>query len=316
MATGVFVAALLCPASLARAAEPSRPASVDPRADPDGAAGLRADVERIVSVEETTSDWFLDEDHQARILPSVLRSLCQSTEAARRAARDEAKAEVDRRGDPATIYARLHRRTAEVDDALHAARVLAAIDRGLASQVSCPFWIEPRHGFVGRQRDVDRLSFNVESGGVVQLRQSGEERSYGGGGGVRLLPGYTFGKTVKLLAGIEVAGGALLRFGDSSRFAVAWFPALPVVLRLHDGSVHYDFEATPVGYFTTDDTRVSYGFRGGFGVGISVLRTRSVIPWAGPAISYEHLFQSGGRESANVLRGGLRVGLVWDPFID
>jgi len=130
------------------------------------------------------------------------------------------------------------------------------------------------------------------------------------------MPGYAFGKTVKLLAGIEIAGGALLRFGDSSRFAVALFPALPVVLRVHDGSLHYDFEGAPVGYFTTDDGRVSYGLRAGFGVGVSVLRTRSVIPWAGPAISYEHIFRGGGREPADVVRGGIRVGFVWDPLAD
>lgn len=285
-------------------------------ADERGAQGLLDDVARIVTVEETASDWFLDEDHLQRILPAVLRSVCLATGPARALAETRSAAQAAAAGDAATLFAQTQKRTSEVDHALYLERMRLALRRGLDAAGSCPFWVRPQYGFVGRQMDVERVSVNVESGGVVQLRQSGGERSYGGGGGVRLLPGYAFGKTVKLLAGIEVAGGALLRFGDSSRFAVAWFPALPVVLRLRDGSIHYDLEGAPVGYFTTDDTRLSYGFRAGFGVGISASRTRSVIPWVGPAVSYEHLFRSGGRESANVLRGGLRVGVVWDPFVD
>lgn len=291
------------------------PVSAQP-ADARGGQGLYDDVERIVAVEETTYDWFLDEDHLTRIYPTVLRSLCQATPTARRAALETARADVAKRGDPAKIFAVRQRRTTEVDDALHAARIAAALERGLASEASCPFWVRPEPGFVGRQRDIERLTVNVETGGVAQVRQSGTDRVFGGAGGVRLLAGYGIGRRVKLLLGGELAGGALFRFREASRFGVALFPAVPFVLRINDGSVHFDFEAAPVGFFTADDRRLSYGVRGGFGLGVSVLRTRSVIPWAGPAIAYEHHFAGGGRAAADVLRGGIRVGIVWDPFID
>jgi hypothetical protein len=284
-------------------------------ADPLGADGLYADVRRIVSVEETASDWFVDEQHQTTIAPAVARSVCQATVAAREEALRLARGEVARAGDPEALYRRHGSKDDGVETALHAARVLSALERGIAAAGACPFWVRPQYAFVGRQRDVDRLSFNVESGGVAQLRSSGGEGFYGGGGGLRILPGWAFGRNIKLLVGAELGGGALVRFRDSSKFALAWFPAIPAVLRIVDGSIHYDVETGLVGYFTTDDTRLSYGVRVGGGVGISALRTRSVIPWAGPAISYEYLPPSGGRETAHVLRGGLRVGIVWDPFV-
>jgi hypothetical protein len=284
-------------------------------ADPLGAQGLYADVERIVSVEETASDWFLDEQHQTTIGPTVARSVCQSSVAAREEALRLARGEVARLGDAEALYRQAGRKDKRVDEALHAARVLSALERGVGAAASCPFWVRPQYGFVGRQRDVDRLSLSVESGGVAQIRSSGGEGFYGGGGGLRLLPGWAFGRNVKLLVGAELGGGALVRFRDSSKFALAWFPAIPALLRIVDGSFHYDLETGLVGYFTTDDTRLSYGVRVGGGIGISALRTRSVIPWAGPAISYEYLPASGGRDTAHVLRGGLRVGIVWDPFV-
>lgn len=293
----------------------ARSASAEP-SDPRGGQGLHDDVERIVAVEETTYDWFLDEEHLTRIQPTVLRSLCQATPVARRAALEAARADVTRRGDPAAIFAVRQRRTTAVDDALHAARVAAALERAIGAEASCPFWVRPEPGFVGRQRDIERITVNVETGGVAQLRQSGGDRSFGGAGGVRVLGGYGIGRSFKLLLGGELAGGALFRFKEASRFGVALFPAVPFVLRINDGSVHFDFEAAPVGFFTAEDRRLSYGVRGGFGLGVSVLRTRSVIPWAGPAIAYEHIFASGGRAPADVLRGGIRVGIVWDPFVD
>jgi hypothetical protein len=148
----------------------------------------------------------------------------------------------------------------------------------------------------------------------VQLRQTADTWTFGGGGYGRLLPGYGFDGHVSVLAGAEFGGGAMLRPDTSpTELVINYFPAIPVLVRFHDGGWHYDIETAPVGLFQADDSSLSLGARIGGAIGIKALRTRGVLPWAGLAIAYEHYFPSGGRERAHFLRGGLRVGLMWDP---
>jgi hypothetical protein len=87
---------------------------------------------------------------------------------------------------------------------------------------------------------------------------------------------------------------------------------VPVVLRLHDVSWHYDIEAAPVALFQADNDTVSLGARLGFGIGFATLRTRGFIGWAGAVVMGEHYFAKSSRPSAQFLRGGVRVGVVWD----
>ncbi len=101
--------------------------------------------------------------------------------------------------------------------------------------------------------------------------------------------------------------------GEPTELVINYFPALPVVLRFHDVSWHYDAEIAPVSWFQADDGDFSYGVRLGGGIGVAALRTRGFLPWAGLAIGYEHYFESGGRPEAHFIRGGLRVGFMLDP---
>jgi hypothetical protein len=94
---------------------------------------------------------------------------------------------------------------------------------------------------------------------------------------------------------------------------INYFPAIPVLVRFHDGGWHYDAEVGAVGLFQADDSSLSLGTRIGGAIGIKALRTRGVLPWAGLAIAYERYFESGGRPRAHFVRGGLRVGLMWGP---
>jgi hypothetical protein len=282
--------------------------------DGEGATGLLSDVERIVnSVDQ--GGWFSDRRAYEEIMPTLLHSVCRATEGARRTAVLELEHRAARLGDPRAIF---KHNGHQVDDrfeaALTAERERDALRRALELAPSeCPFWIEPRAGFRGRQTDRKRFSLSLETGGNIQLRQTAGRWTFGGGGLGRILPGYGFADHWSVLAGVEFGGGAMLRpGGEQTEFVVNYFPAIPVILRYRDVSWHYDLEVGGVGLFQADDVSLSPGARIGTSIGVFALRTRNLLPWAGIAATYEYYFESGGRPAAHFLRGGLRVGVVWD----
>lgn len=294
---------------------PAAPHEPPPR-DPRGAAGLRADVRRIVDAEDS-SGWFVDETHLVAMTPALLQSICRATPEARAEAAAGLADERARAGDARTLFvAAGNRWTAQSKEAMRLEREARALEHGrTAAATSCPFWVTPQRGYDGRQTDRNRFTLNLETGGLLQVRRTEQTYTYGGGGVIRLLGGYGFAGKTTLLAGAEFAGGAMIRPGVTpSSFVVNYFPALPVVLRFHDVSWHYDLEIAGVSLFQADDPRFSYGGRLGFSLGVSALRTRFVIPWAGAVVAYEHYFESGGRAPADFVRAGLRVGAVFDPF--
>jgi hypothetical protein len=283
----------------------------DPSAD-----GLVLDVERIVGAEES-SGWFSDTEAQRAMNAAMLESVCRATPRAREVARAVLSRRARDAGNPRLTFARAG---GEVDDAteraLTAERRLVALDRALAAAGrECPFWVEPSESFEGRQTDRDRFTLSLETGGMLQVRQYAGGWTYGGGGAGRLLGGYGFGGRFSLLAGPEFGGGAMLESkgtDGNSEFVINYFPAVPLVARWHSLAWHWDAEVAPVGWFQASDGRLSYGGRVGFSLGVAALRTRGVIPWAGAALAYEHFPPSGGRDRAHFIRGGLRVGIVWD----
>lgn len=281
--------------------------------DERGAAGLRADLERIVSAEEG-GGWFVDRTHIDAMYPALIQSVCRATPSARGLALAQIGALAARTGDPRALFVSDGAMTSRVERALHIAHVRAALEAAVAgAEKDCPFWALPVAGFDGRQTDRNRWTLSLESGGLLQLRRTNGAFTYGGAGTARILPGYGFGR-VSILAGFEFAGGAMLKPGDgASTFVVNYFPSIPIVVRFHDVTWHYDFEVAGVSLFQADDAHVSYGVRFGFGLGLHVLRTRSFLPWAGAAIAYEHYFESGGRPVADFVRAGFRVGFQWDP---
>ncbi len=279
------------------------------------AESLLDDLERIVSAEES-SGWFLDQQAQDSIRGNVLQSVCRTSEAAR----SEALAELERRhallGDARSLFERAGRSlTSEVEQSLLVEREIAALrSANERAATDCPFWAPPEPTFRGRQTDRDRFTLNLESGGNAQLRETEGSWTLGGGGLMRLLAGYGFSGRMTLLAGIEFGGGAMIKPNvEPTELVINYFPALPVVLRVHSVAWHYDFEAAPVALFQADNGSFSYGMRGAFGLGLSALRTRGFLPWAGAAVAYEYYVPSGGRAAQHFIRGGLRVGFMWDP---
>ena len=283
--------------------------------DPVGAENLVTDVERIVTTSEG-GGWFIDEDALRSIYPALLESVCRVSVPARQEALARLRANARSSGDPRELFAREGSRlTPAVARALSSERQLQALERALdGAAKDCPFWLSPRREALSRQTDGGRWTLAVETGGNIQLRQTAGRWTFGGGGLGRVLPSYGLTPHVTLLFGAEFGGGAMLRPGAATtEFVVNYFPALPFVIRLRDVNWHYDIEMGPVGLFQADNTRISYGARIGTAIAVSALRTRNLIPWAGIAATYEYYFAGGGRPYAHFLRGGLRVGVNWDP---
>jgi hypothetical protein len=283
-------------------------------ADPAGARGLLADIDRIVAGEESEG-WFGDDDAFRSIAPALLASTCRATPDARAEALSTLRAASAAAGDPRALFAERHELTEAVSVALDWDRQRRALELTLARVDSeCPFWLVPTPGFKGLQSDRQRFTLSLETAGNVQLRQTEQHWDFGAGGWGRILPGYGLSERFTLLAGAEFGGGAMVRpHTDASQFIINYFPAIPVVLRTHHRTWHYDLELAPVALFQADNTHLSYGLRGGGGIGFSALRRHDFLPWAGIAVSYEHYFAGGGRSAAEFIRSDLRVGFVWDP---
>ncbi len=280
--------------------------------DDRGKLGILADVKRIVLAEEGNG-WVLDRVAITSMYPVVLQTVCRASISARQAALRDLVAQQLRLGDPKTIFERRGSLTSEVEAALHVQRMHATLQSVVdGAAADCPFYIRPQRGYDGRQTDRNRMTLSLETGGLVQFRYTNSEVSYGGGGGLRILPGYGFGR-VSLLGGIELSGGAMVKATDTSKFVLNYFPAVPVVVRLRGTMWHVDVEAAAVSLLQGDNTNLSFGGRLGVGIGISALRTRFIIPWAGIGIAYEYFAESGGRPAASFLRGGFRLGFQWAP---
>jgi len=289
------------------------------RASQDGsnetATALLSDLERIVDAEESAG-WFLDEDALRSIDKTVLESVCRVPESARRAALAELLRRYEESGGSArALYERKGKvLDSEVKAALFLERQLVALQAALRRTDECPFWVEPDPFFLGRQTNRNRFTLNLESGGSAQVRATEGTWTLGGGGLVRLLVAYGFDGRYTLLGGAEFGGGAMLKpRTEPTEIVINYFPAIPLVFRVHHVAVHYDFEVAPVALFQADNGDFSYGVRGAFGLGIAALRTRGIIPWGGGHVAYEYYAPGGGRAAQHFVRGGLRVGFIWDP---
>lgn len=273
---------------------------------------MLADVRRIVRAFEGAG-WFHEETVLADIHPILMESVCRSSDAARAEALRVLDV-LDSR-DPKELFAAAGRKlTDEVEAALTAQREFVVLEHALqVTAEECPFWVVPELGFSGRQTARNKWALNLESGGLVQLRHDNGKWAAGGGGNGRLLGGRGFGDHWSLLGGGEFGGGALLRSSDTGQFTINYLPAIPVVLRYSHLDWLYDLELAPVALFQSHDTRLSYGGRLGVAVGVTVLRSRGFLPWAGVAVMGEHYVPSGGRESTQLLRAGVRVGVRWAP---
>ncbi len=297
------------------------PEDVDPRDPrnvptldeaPSVVGALISDVERIIAAFEDEG-WFIDSEAYAQIAPVLLESVCRTPADQRLVALHIL--EHDARVDPERLFLQsAGELTDEVEDALSARRRWTALKLAMARSNECPFWSKPSADFTGRQTTRDKWAIHAEGGGLVSLGRTHERYALGGGGSGRLLIGRGVGDDLSLLVGAEVGGGADLNPpGDDAQFTLKYTAAVPLMVRSRSVAWHYDFELAPIALLEAENTNLSWGARGGFAIGLSTLRVRDFLPWAGAAITLEHYFPSGGRQSSQVLRGGLRVGFRWLP---
>ncbi len=289
---------------------PSAPVQVPP--DPEGVAGILADVRRIVSAYESDG-WFSDSNMYSEILPTMLQTVCRATQGARNGALKQLAAR--RPADPEQLYHRAGGElTDQVEQALTREREYQVLQRALSvADEECPFWVEPELAYPGRQTVRNQWAIHLEGGGLAQLRLADSKLALGGGGSGRLLLGRGLGDHWSLLGGLELGGGALLRSNSDGQFTINYIPAIPVVIRHRSQQWLYDLELAPVGLFQSHDTHISYGGRVGIMVGVSVLEAQGFLPWAGVAVLGEHLAPSGDRGAQQFIRAGLRLGFRWVP---
>ena len=299
----------------AQSAPPALAAPAAPAAAPSAAsvAALLFDVSRIVDA-EVDSGWLIDEAELGDLHADVMASVCRSTPEVRGAALAGLERELAAKGDARALYARAGELTAEVKAALRASRQHEALRRALeAAPRECPFWVRVDPEFRGLQSTRDRFILNFDTGGTVQLRQTQGTWTIGAGGFGRALAGYTFTR-VSLLGGFELGGGALLEPNTQpTQFVVNYLPALPLIVRTHYQDWNFDLEGAPVALFQAGNSQWSYGVRAGATIGFSSLRVRGILPWVGLGVATEYHFENSARPAAWYLRGGFRVGGVWDP---
>ena len=274
-------------------------------------AALIADVERVVVAHEEAG-WFIDDQEYASIVPTLLESACRVTPPARRAALERLASQADT--DPERLYRRQGEMTADVEAALRARRSWEAFRRTLERTDECPFFVLPTEDFQGRQTERNKWIVHLEGGGVAEAVRMAGRLAVGGGGNGRLLLGRGFGDSISVLAGGEIGGGAVLRRpDDSDQFSLKYLAAMPIVLRLHELNWLYDVEIAPLAMLQGDDLGLQWGARLGGLVGLSALRARDFLPWVGVALAVDQYFEGDGLPSAQVLRGGIRVGIRWLP---
>lgn len=303
-ATGFAISAAITLLSANTKAEPT------PRAE----TALLHDLEKIVE-SKANSGWKIDRYELDAMMPDALQSVCATEEETRQHAQERQEKTVEALGGPiAEAYQKNGEKLSELKDLLAATRVLSLLEEAIRrAPTECPFWIKPSSSFIGIQTDADRFTLNLETGGLLLIRASLGKFLPGGGGLGRLLIGRGLSEHWSLLFGLEVGGWALFEQSQTqTRFPIEIIGGAPVVIRRVQHTWHYDLEIAPAVFLAANDLRPSPGGRLGMAIGVSTLRIRGIMPWAGVQLSAEMFPETSYRPTITVLKGGARVGFDWD----
>ena len=93
-----------------------------------------------------------------------------------------------------------------------------------------------------------------------------------------------------------------------------FFSAVPLTLRWLGITWHGDLEVAAVALGLPWRDNLRYGVRVGGLVGLTYLRIRELLPWAGYGLAVEYVPAQRGFPSTWLLRAGLRFGSAWRPM--
>ncbi len=277
-------------------------------------SALLHDLEKIVE-SKGNSGWKIDRYEIETMMPDALESVCGAPEKTRLEALERQARTVEALGGPiAEAYRKNGGKLGALSDLLAATRVHDLLAEALRrAPAECPFWLTPSPAFRGVQTDAYRFTLNLETDGLFLLRFTEGKFLPGAGGVGRLLLGRGLSERWSLLFGLEFGGWALLEQNEAqTNFPLEFIGAVPVVLRHVRKTWQYDLELGPVAFLTQTDLRPSLGGRVGVSIGVSTLRIRRIMPWAGLQLSAEFYPENDVRGAITVLKGGGRVGFDWD----
>ena len=278
-------------------------------------AALYRDLECIVTVRQA-GGWEIDRLEVEGALSDALMSVCQVEPADRELLAGWLEQRIAAGGGPVEqAYRKRGRKLGKVEGLLELTRIQLLLAAAMASApADCPFWLEPRQDFAGRQVGDGRWQVSLAGGGKVLLQRRGDRDDVTGGGAGRILLGRNFGSRLGVLAGIEGGGSADIppsQNGMSRGLVLAFDLVTPVVARFHLVNSYFEVEGGYLAHFTEEDRDMESGLHVGAAFGARALRTRWFFPGAAFAVTYERTFPDAGA-ALQLIKLGLRVTLDVD----
>ena len=279
--------------------------------------GLYEDLRRVVEHEQRSGSWVIDRyavEHQA---DTTLASACRTTPATRVHLDGWLARHIAALGGPSEdAYVRRGRDLGAVEDIRFYERVRMllhlAIERGPSE---CPYWLEPDPDFSGVQTNNHGFGLVLESIGSGALLIQDGHVDLGGSAGGRVMPAWAFSPSVLVAIGPELGGtGSFPTDTAGDRQLVAVFAiGVPVLLRVRNGTQHFDFEVAAMNRFTENDFPFAPSLRFSIGYGLSTIRSGGFLPTGGLWVGYQITPAHGTALGEHAILLGTRVGLDWRP---
>jgi hypothetical protein len=271
---------------------------------------LSIDLERIITAIES-DEWFMDHKGYDEALSQFMPSVCRAPASVLNELSIQLEKEVLKSGDAKELFEKTGLMSEKIELAMHASRKRETLLKAIDQKSECPFWISEQKPFKSRQSGVGRFLWSAESGGMLQLRVGSGDVKTGGGGAARILGNYGYTPKVSLLGGFDFGGGAFVKpTNPEEDVDVRFFPAAPIIVRLHHGAWHGDLELALASTFSADKIDPVLGWRIGGAIGFSTLRMRNFLPWGGLAFAIEQ-YPASKDQDGLFLRMGFRAGTLF-----
>ena len=273
------------------------------------ASVLYRDLRRLVSLRQS-SGWGIDRLETEDLMPAALLSICETPASNRRRLADWLDARLQSLGGPVELaYIDRGRDLDAVSELLLESRVAELLQAGAqVADVDCPFWIEPRADFPGRQIQDDRWLVTAGGGGkLIVVSQEGRfDVNFGGAG--RVLVGRGFGRRWAVFTGVEAGGSAQFPRGDAGRdgLVLTIDGVVPVVTRYRLENSYLELEVGYLAHLTEQSsTSVQHGFRVGAAFGLQYTRQLVFLPGLAFGVAYERTL-TGSKIPLHLMKLGFR----------